>query len=108
MLVAPPKAIECEGGRLQRALHSLELQAALHEIDFGGVSREYVTLAGGGLVVEAPLSDENGALKSDSHMGPSIAQYEDTMAVFVGTLTNYGTLTIIVLYPLILLGCTTF
>ena len=79
--LCPPKSVEfSEGGRLQRALHTLELQAALHEIDFGGRSREYIILAGGGLVVEASGED-----------GPSCAQFEDdTMAVFTGVLTNYG------------------
>lgn len=91
VLICPPKSLEiAEGGRVQRALHSLELQAALHDIDFGGRSREYVILVGGGLVVEAPLPPGDGSPQSGGPSGPSAAHFADTMAAFVGTLTNYG------------------
>ena len=92
--LCPPKAVEFSEstGRLQRAVHSLELQAALHDVDFGGRSREYIILPSGGLVVEVP--PEHGASDDGSEetgiSGPSFAQVGDTMAAFSGTLTNYG------------------
>lgn len=54
--ILPPKSLELQDGLLQRAYHELTLHQALHHVDFGGATREYLFLPGGGLAVEQGAS----------------------------------------------------
>jgi hypothetical protein len=57
--ICPPKTLELgEDNQLHRAVHTLELQRELHDIDFNGREKEYFFLPGGGIVVEA--AEEGG------------------------------------------------